>query len=548
MPGHYRNILIYLSLALLMLSGCAQTSQPLPAVENVFIEAEESNTLDAELAAPDYISNTLLSGAGQRNVNSQSRCDVAVHKMPARSFFLSLISEGGVNVVTHPDITGQITLSLNNVTVVDVLEVVRDIYGYEFQLKNNIYTIYPRALRTESFPINYIDVKRIGVSDTNVSIGDITSQSGGKDGQSGGGGSGAEISDGSGSGTSSTINPGSRVRTTNITDFWQMIERTVSAIVGNAGEGRNIMVNPQAGLVVVTAMPAELNAVRNFLTKSELIVKRQVILEAKILEVQLKDGFQAGINWSALSGQIQYGKNVTSVDLSGNILNSIPNGPEFFASIVQITDISEILSLLETQGSVQVLSSPRVSTVNNQKAVIRVGSDEFFVTGISNNTTSSAGATTNSPEVELASFFSGISLDVTPQISEDGDVVLHIHPIVSEVTDQLKELTVGDAKFSLPLALREIRESDSIVRAQSGQVIVLGGLMQESSRVQNSKHPYLGSVPLVNALFKKAERQKVKTELVILLKPVVVGEDSWRTELSEFNKYTQTLTGEIESR
>src|SRR5690606_35960119 len=160
------------------------------------------------------------------------------------------------------------------------------------------------------------------------------------------------------------------------------------------------------------------------------------------------------INWNVIEGQLQYSNNVTSHASPVEITGSSPDGPEVFSSIFKIIDIRDFLSLLETQGSVQVLSSPRVSTVNNQKAVIRVGSDEFFVTGISNNTTASAGATTTSPEVELASFFSGISLDVTPQISEDGDVILHIHPIVSEVTDQQKVITIGDYSISVPLALR----------------------------------------------------------------------------------------------
>src|SRR5690606_14963432 len=175
-------------------------------------------------------------------------------------------------------------------------------------------------------------------------------------------------------------------------------------------------------------------------------------------------------------------------DANGVIQNlSIPGREatgSVFASLLRVNDVTKLLSLLQTQGQVQVLSSPRVSTVNNQKAVIRVGADEYFVTGISNNTTSSATSVTSTPNIELSPFFSGISLDVTPQISEAGDVILHIHPVVSEVRDQLKVFTVGDENFSLPLALRGIRESDAIVRAASGQVVVLGGLMQERSSNQ----------------------------------------------------------------
>ncbi len=323
-----------------------------------------------------------------------------------------------------------------------------------------------------------------------------------------------------------------------------MLNETVAAMVGAPNEGRNVMVNPQAGLLAVTAMPSDISAVREFLERSELSVKRQVVLETQILEIRLSEGFEAGINWNSIQGQLQYSKNVLESADPVSIVESTESGPEIFASIFRVADIRDVLALLETQGTVQVLSSPRVSTVNNQKAVIRVGTDEFFVTGVKNNTTSSAATSTSSPEIELASFFSGISLDVTPQISEQGDVILHIHPIVSEVSDQTKEVTVGDSKFSLPLALRDIRESDSVVRARSGQVIVLGGLMQKSSRAVDAKRPWLGYVPIIDTFFKTKNRASAKTELVILLRPVVVGENTWQDEIGKFRDFSSKLNQE----
>jgi len=216
----------------------------------------------------------------------------------------------------------------------------------------------------------------------------------------------------------------------------------------------------------------------------------------------------------------------------GSALRTLSDGlvqgsSELFTSVLQVGNINDLLSLLQTQGNVQVLSSPRVSTVNNQKAVIRVGSDEYFVTGISNNTTANVSSVTSTPNIELSPFFSGISLDVTPQIAEDDSVILHIHPVVSEVTDQLKVFTVGSEDFALPLALRGVRESDSIVRAQSGQVIVLDGLMQERIISQDGKHPGFGHIPVLGALFRQTQRVNEKTELVILLRPMVVSDQTW---------------------
>lgn len=369
---------------------------------------------------------------------------------------------------------------------------------------------------------------------------------------------------------------GSRVLTTNKTDFWQGLEATLVGMLGSQEDGRSVMVNPQAGLVIVKALPKEINAVRDFLEKSELSVKRQVVLETKILEVRLSNGFQAGINWEAIGGKLAYGYNVADnfgldgadtaankwrkfgdhqrkyTDINGTTHEITSDVREAtggtFASLLQVTDISKLLSLLETQGDVQVLSSPRVSTVNNQKAVIRVGSDEFFVTGVTNNTTSSAAATTNSPNIKLESFFSGISMDVTPQIAENGDVILHVHPMVSDVKDQQKTFTVGSQDFSLPLALRDIRESDSVVRARSGQVVVLGGLMQQVSSKSDGKRPILGDVPLLNTLFKSKSDIGSKTELVILMRPVVVDDKTWQEQLGQDADRFKTLGEEIRNR
>lgn len=544
-------------------------------------------------SVPAEVSKTLLDNkaiaAGGNIKGSYDRFDVSVRDVPAQAFFLGLVNGTGINLVVHPDVSGSVTLDLKNVTVDEVLRVTRDIYGYEYKRDRNIYTVYANALRTEVFQINYLDVQRVGVSDTSVVIGqgqssgnnnnsNSNSNTGGGNNASSGGEmanllsmiESAQGKNNTGNARSgSALAPGSRVQTLNRTDFWSSLEKTIVSIIGGESESRSVMITPQAGMVVVKAMPNELSAVRDFLERSELSVKRQVILEAKILEVRLSEGFEAGVNWGAISGQISAAKNLRD----GFSLNTDGSSPvdEFrdltvtevyrnsdgtreaisyegreriggtIAGLIQVTDITKLLSLLETQGTVQVLSSPRVSTVNNQKAVIRVGSDEYFVTGISSNQTSNAATTTSTPNIELSSFFSGISLDVTPQISERGEVILHIHPVVSEVTDQQKVFTVGDEEFALPLALRGVRESDSIVKAANGQVIVLGGLMTESSNVTDGKRPLLGDIPGVNALFRTKHKAKAKTELVILLRPIVVGESTWDAQLNEVQGNMQRL-------
>jgi MSHA biogenesis protein MshL len=187
--------------------------------------------------------------------------------------------------------------------------------------------------------------------------------------------------------------------------------------------------------------------------------------------------------------------------------------------------------------------------VNNQKAVIKVGTDEFFVTDIDfqDDNSGSNSSDSTSTSVELTPFFSGISLDVTPQIAEDGTVILHVHPAVSEVNDQEKLITVGDRDVTLPLARSTVRETDSVIRAQSGQIVVIGGLIQNSSEDRNSAVPFFSEIPVLGELFKQRRFQSTKSELVILLRPVVAGIEEMEADVSASRERMSVLREVLES-
>jgi MSHA biogenesis protein MshL len=441
------------------------------------------------------------------------RLDVAVKDMPAQEFFLSLMDGAGENLVVHPDVSGKITFSLRRVTLDEVLAAVRDSYGYDFRRTSYGYQILPNRAITRSYDLNYLNLQRIGQTDTRVSSGQVESS------DSGG-------SDDSGSGRSvSTLNA-SQVSTSSDVDFWREVQQVVSMIVGNA-EGSSVVVNPQASMLVVRAHSAAQENVARFLEQAQRNLQRQVILETKILEVELSDGFQAGISWDQLGGDV-------STALDGALLSG-PSGIDgVFSGVLSLGDFTGLIQLLETQGEVRVLSSPRISTLNNQKAVIKVGTDEFFVTDVSSSssTTTAAGVTEPSQDITLTPFFSGISLDVTPQIDQNDNVTLHIRPTVSRVRDQNKVITLGeDNVFNLPLALSTTRQSDSIVRARSGQVVVIGGLLQNNSDNTDVEIPWAGKLPLVGNLFKQQRKSLLKSELVILVRPQVISDDVWLDEL-----------------
>jgi len=533
--GGSRGSRLLLALATALVVGCAAQA-----------ERETQAASDAQQVPPDVADALLppMSAAGRPSVRAaEARFDVNVRDLPAQAFFLSLVEGTSYDMVVQPGLTGDITLNLRDVSVPEVMDHVRDAFGYDYTRAGNAFTVYTEAMRSRVFRVNYLNVKRTGKSRISVSSGQLTERQGTS--------TGGQPSEDRG-----TI-AASGIETETDADFWKEIDSTLRTLVPE-GSGRKLIVNPDAGLVVARAMTSELRSVENYLRTLQANLTRQVILEAKIVEVALSESFQAGINWTAIgttsdgysgavgqfggSGVFDDGANVSTgapivVDPVTGAM-TLPVAPTAIGgaitAVLNINDFNAVIEMLQGQGDVSVLSSPRVATVNNQKAIIKVGSDEFFVTKVQSNATASgAGGSTTSRTVEFTPFFSGIALDVTPQIDEQGIVTLHVHPTVSEVRDDVKQLEFGAGETeTFPLALSSVREADSIVRARSGQIVVIGGLMQENDRDDRFGVPLLSRLPLIGFLFRQTRTSSRKSELVILLKPVVVESDEqWAEEV-----------------
>ncbi|NOI78479.1 pilus (MSHA type) biogenesis protein MshL [Vibrio coralliilyticus] len=527
---------LVVAMAVASLVGCSMGHrEPVEAKDalNEAINQSGSRSLD-EL--PPSVEADLMPelDGGLAALETVKRFRIQANDVEAKAFFASLVRGTEFSVALHPEVSGNITVNLTDVTLDEVLSVVRDLYGYQIEKTGKVIQVYPAGLRTVTIPVDYLQFKRSGRSLTSITTGTITNSSSSSSSSS------SSDSDTSSTGSSNTSSSkgGTEIETTSESDFWPQLEQAVSQLIGS-GQGQSVVITPQAGVITVRAFPDEIREVRSFIGVSQQRLHRQVILEAKILEVTLSDGYQQGIDWSkaftsnGTNYTIGQGTPTTTgtpaalpgLDTIGSLLGGQTN------LVISSGSFDAVISFMATQGDLNVLSSPRVTASNNQKAVIKVGTDSYFVTDFSTNVDSSSTTPITSTDIELTPFFSGISLDVTPQIDNDGSVLLHVHPAVIDVTEETKEITNGSDTVSLPLATSSIRESDSVIRAQDGDVVVIGGLMKSNTLDRTSKVPFLGDVPALGHLFRNTTQYTEKTELVILLRPTVVGVNTWQKEI-----------------
>ncbi|AUY10177.1 MULTISPECIES: pilus (MSHA type) biogenesis protein MshL [Aeromonas] len=531
----------------LAVAGCTTYRHPEPVQAKDALKqamSEQSPTAPLTSLPPSVQSELLQLNRPQQPMTiPEKRMRIAAHDVDAVEFFGSLFKGSRYSVAVHPGVAGVISVELKDVTLQEALATVGDMYGFDVQRKGNVFHVYPAGLRTETIPVNYLMMARRGLSRTSVSTGGVTANDNNNGNNNnfdnGLNNSGNNNSQGNtASGDNNTNSNGTRIETDSNNDYWTDLRDALQTLIGT-GEGRAVITSPQAGLVTVRAYPKELKAVREFLDQSGEHLKRQVVLEARILEVSLNEGYEQGVDWSGLSASWDGGKGITG---GGSLLDSpIASTPnQIFRALgggagftISDGNFNVAVSLLKTQGDVNTLSSPRVTATNNQKAVIKVGTDEYFVTNASTTTTTSGtSAPIVTPNVELTPFFSGIALDVTPQIDEQGKVLLHIHPSVIDTEEQSKTISVGTADpLVLPLAKSSIRESDTVVQANNGDIIVIGGLMKTDRQEIVSKVPLLGDIPWVGEAFTNRRESNRKVELVILLKPTVVEKDTWQKEL-----------------
>ncbi len=457
---------------------------------------------------------------------------------------LAFSRESDLNIVIDPEVSGKVTIDLKRVTLREALDAILFPLGWTYRIDGRFIQITRPQMETRLFTLNYISTKRTGKREIYASTGGGM-QTGTLVGQQG-----AVSTGGARTGFSDLVS-------TDEMDIWVEIQRGLETIIfGSAderekaadkekatlarvdGKGKKLVINKSTGVIWVTDYPANLNKVASYLETMEGSSQRQVTIQAKIMEVILSNEYKAGINWKVIEGLPRSinlswgltdkagttgypgGTTSTTSGTTGTTAGTATPGAfkiNPFGGTLAIgalgteVALSDIVQAISEQGDVKILSNPTISTLNNQKAIIRVGDqDVFFITG------AIATQNTVTQTIQPMTIDIGIILDVTPQIAEDGTIIMNIHPSITEKTG---EKVTPDGKTTFPLL--SVRETDTTVRVRDSQTIIIAGLMAEKKEQAAIGVPLLKSIPLLGHLFRYKTENKKNSELVIMITPTL---------------------------
>jgi len=537
---------IILFVLILFVSGCAELgieSEPLEPSSG-HINIEESPAAESEIPALVEQAPVLPEPSP---VEPLERYTVVVNEVPVKELLFALARDAKINVDIHPAISGVVTINAVEQTLPQILKrITRQVdIRYEYEGDNLFIVLDEPFLRI--YEVGYLNLSRETSGSVTVSTQIASTSSGG---DSGGGG-------------------GGNTSTTSITseshhDFWENLEISIIAILGDSegsseGDSNSIVVNAESGLITVNATASQHDQIQGLIDRTLESIKRQVLIQATIVEVDLSDQYQAGIDWSVLdlgASGFLLGSNLLGgagfvFDEIGNLGLGNPglNGPPVTSSTTNIEyrdvdasgkRINAIVSLLSEFGDTRVLSSPQIMVLNNHTAVLKVV-ENFVYFEVEQKIESGNALTGTGPLLATTTTARtipiGLVLTVIPQISRDDSVILNVRPTISSVVR-----TEIDPNPALVLVQNEIpvvrvREMESILRVNSNQIAVLGGLMQDTIRNRDRKTPFLADLPLVGNLFKAVDRESIKSELVIFLRPIVIKNASLDGDLKEYRPF-----------
>lgn len=399
----------------------------------------------------------------------------SVRDADIRDALLALAKTINYNMVIDPEVSGKATFEVKRVTIEEALDALLTPLGLQYSKENNFFRISKLKKETRVFSLNYVSTTRTG--------------------------------------SSSTSSTGGSVSSAGSADLWGEIDTGLKGLISAEGK---VIINKMAGTIMITDFPPQLKNIAKYIEEVEGSVLRQVMIQVKLVEVTLNDEYRMGLNWSAITS---ISKLKLVGDLSGGKMISQNLRPSVGVFQIGISDhdFSALLNAMALQGKVNILSAPTISVLNNQKSVIKVSKSEVFyemrteVDPVTRKETSSAAPKT----VDI-----GIVLEVVPQISSEGQVMMDIHPII---TEKVGESILETPTVKLTTPILAVRETNSVVKVRDSQTMVMAGLIQEKKFENTTQVPGLGSIPILGALFTRSEKTSDRSELIVFLTPTILS-------------------------
>lgn len=446
-----------------------------------------------------------------------STYSLVVTDVPVKELLFSMARDAHLNIDIHPGLKGQVTLNALDQTVPQILERIAAQVPIRYHFDNELLVIEPDKPYLQMYRIDYVNLTRSSKSSNSIAT-QIAST----------GQSAVEGSDSNNSSTGSSSGNNSVTEVTSLSEnpFWETLRRNIINLLGlgsdkGAGEA-NVIVNRSAGILSVRAPQHQQQLVRTYIDRLMNSAQRQVLIEATVVEVQLKNDYQFGVDWSRLADR------ATGLSLTQGLLGTnLANAPHFILSFGKKSDtagdISSTVKMLQEFGNVKVLSSPKIMAINNQTALLKVVDNLVYFT-IEADTTLSQTVSQTTFTTTPHSVPIGFVMSVTPQIGKDQNVTMNVRPTISRVIGFVNDPNPALAQSNIDSKVPQIqvREMESVLRIHSGQTAVLGGLIQDSIDLSDRGLPGLSRIKGIGNAFNYRDNKIKKTELVIFLRPRVI--------------------------
>jgi general secretion pathway protein D len=537
------------ALVLVLVAGCGVTRPPSPSeghLENA--GGGQKADEDGATASDDMIPDPVTNGAplpAPSEPEEAERYTVVVNQVPVRELLFALARDADLEIDIAGEIEGNVTLNAMDETLPRLLERISWQAAIRYELEEDYLRIAADDPYLVSYPVDYVNLSR-NASSTVETATQITSTGFGEDG--GGGGSGG--------GSSGTNNSSTSLENQSDNRFWETLERNLAGMLNvevadsgdQPGGGRYLMINREAGYITVRATQKQHEQVQLYIDKVMESARRQVLIEATVVEVELSDQYQAGVDWSYISSSVG-GLDLLEQSLTAGSLGSAPNALATFVDTdLGGGELQATVRALETFGDVSVMSSPKIMALNNQLAILKVVDNRVYFT-IDVEQTLDEGVTNTVFDSQINTVPVGLVMTVTPYIGADDEVLLNTRPTVSRVLGFVEDPnpSLADAGVTNEVPEIQVREMESLLRVNSGQVAVIGGLMQDSIDQSERSVPLVGNLPLIGNFFSYRDDRVEKTELIIFLRPTVIDQANLDGDMKRFRQYLRTPAIESDS-